>query len=168
MKFLWFINWKDREYMYRYRNDFSKEKLNFLEKLGLFLVVIGYPFLVSIYSMLPPLIGLVGYIIIVNVDKNRLYALAGMVYLMNLELNLTLPILLSIFVVVMTYLFLYSPLKLLIRCQICLLFTMIVLVDFLYYVTLFLYDAMFQTTTVVGDMMLIYYIIVDIFIGVLL
>jgi hypothetical protein len=154
--------------MYRYRDDFNSEKLNFLEKLGLFLVVVGYPFLVSIYSMLPPLIGLAGYIIISNVDKNKVYALAGMVYLLNLELNLTLPMLLSIFVVVMTYIFLYSTLKLLIRCQVCFLFTMIVIVDTFYYLTLFLYDMIFQTTTVVSDMMLVYYIIVDIFIGVFL
>jgi hypothetical protein len=154
--------------MYRYRNDFNSEKLNFLEKLGLFIVVIGYPILVSIYSMLPPLIGLAGYIIISNVDKNKVYALAGMVYLLNLELNLTLPMLLSIFVVIMTYIFLYSTLKLLIRCKVCFLFTMIVIVDTSYYLTLFLYDAMFQTTTVVGDMMLVYYIIVDILIGVIL
>jgi len=154
--------------MYRYRNDFNDDKLNFLKKLGLFLVVVGYPALVSIYSMLPPLIGLVGYIIIVNIDRNKLYALAGMVYLLNLELNLTLPMLLSIFVVIMTYIFLYSTLKLLIRCKVCLLFTMIVIIDTSYYLTLFLYDAMFQTTTVVGDMMLIYYVIVDILIGVLL
>jgi len=154
--------------MNRYSNGFRKNKLDFLEKLGLFLVVIGYPFLVSIYSMLPPLIGLAGYIIISNVDKNKLYALAGMVYLLNLELNLTLPTLLSIFVVIMTYVFLYSKLKLLIHCQVCFLFAMIVIVDTLYYMTLFLYDAMFQTTTVVSDMMLVYYIIVDIFVGVLL
>jgi len=154
--------------MNRYRSDFHRDKLNFLEKLGLFLVVIGYPFLVSIYSMLPPLIGLAGYIIISNVDRNKIYALAGMVYLLNLELNLTLPMLLSIFVVIMTYIFLYSTLKLLIRCNVCFLFTMIVIVDTFYYLTLFLYDAMFQTTTVVSDMTLLYYIIVDIFIGVLL
>ena len=153
--------------MYKYRNDFTIDKLNFLEKLGLFLVVIGYPFLVSIYSMFPPLIGLAGYIIISNVDKNKIYALTGMVYLLNLELNLTLPILLSIFIVVMTYVFLYSRLRLLIRCQVCFLFSMIVIIDTCYYLTLFLYDAMFQTTTVVGDMMLVYYIMVDIFIGVL-
>jgi hypothetical protein len=154
--------------MYRYRDDFNSEKLNFLEKLGLFLVVVGYPFLVSIYSMLPPLIGIVGYIVISNIDKNRLFALSGMVYLLNLELNLTLPMLLSIFVVIMTYIFLYSPLKLLIRCKVCFLFTMIAIVDIFYYLTLFLYDAMFQTTTVVSDMILVYYIIADIFIGVLL
>ncbi len=154
--------------MNRYSSNFHRDKLDFLEKLGLFLVVIGYPVLVSIYSMLPPLIGLAGYIIISNVNKNKIYALAGMVYLLNLELNLTLPMLLSIFVVVMTYIFLYSPLKLLIRCRVCFLFSMIVIIDAFYYLTLFLYDAMFQTTTVVSDMMLVYYIMVDIFIGVLL
>ena len=154
--------------MNRYSSDFHRDKLDFLEKLGLFLVVIAYPFLVSIYSMLPPLIGLAGYIIILNIDKNKIYALSGMVYLLNLELNSTLPILLSIFVVVMTYIFLYSRLKLLIRCQVCFLFSMIVLIDTFYYLTLFLYDAMFQTTTVVANMMLVYYIIVDIFIGVFL
>ena len=154
--------------MNRYSSDFHRDKLDFLEKLGLILVVLGYPVLVSIYSMLPPLIGLVGYIIISNVNKNKIYALAGMVYLLNLELNLTLPMLLSIFVVVMTYIFLYSTLKLLIRCQVCFLFSMIVIIDAFYYLTLFLYDAMFQTTTVVGDMMLVYYIMVDILIGVLL
>jgi hypothetical protein len=154
--------------MNSYRSNYHRDKLTLLEKLGLFLVVIGYPFLVSIYTMLPPLIGLAGYIIISNVDKNKLYALAGMVYLLNLELNLTLPMLLSIFVVVMTYIFLYSPLKLLIRCQVCFLFSMIVIIDTFYYLTLFLYDTMFQTTTVVSNMMLVYYFIVDIFIGVLL
>jgi hypothetical protein len=154
--------------MNSYRSDYHRKKLTLLEKLGLFLIVIGYPFLVSIYSMLPPLIGLAGYIIISNIDKNKVYALAGMVYLLNLELNLTLPMLLSIFVVIMTYVFLYSTLKLLIRCQVCFLFTMIVIVDTFYYLALFLYDAMFQTTTVVSDMILFYYIIVDVFVGVLL
>ena len=153
--------------MNRYNSNFHRDKLTFLEKLGLLLVIVGYPFLVSIYTMLPPLIGLAGYIIIVNIDRNKIYALSGMIYLLNLELNLTLPILLSIFVVVMIYIFLYYRLKLLIRCQVCFMFSMIVIVDTLYYLTLFLYDAMFQTTTVVGDMMLVYYIIVDIFIGVL-
>jgi len=154
--------------MNRYNKSFNRDKLAFLEKFGLFLVVIGYPVLVSIYSMLPPLIGLAGYIVISNVDKNKVYALAGMVYLLNLELNLTLPMLLSIFVVVMTYMFLYSTLKLLIHCQVCFLFTMVVILDASYYLTLFLYDAMFHTTTVVGDMMLVYYVMVDILIGVLL
>lgn len=147
---------------------YNKKSLNFLEKSFLLLIVLLYPILVSIYSMLPPLIGLAGYIVITNVDKNRFYALSGMVYLVNLELNLTLPMLLSIFVVVMIYIFLYSHLKLLIRCRVCMVFVLMVLIDLIYYLTLFLYDIMFNTSTVVGDMLLVYYIAIDILIGVLL
>jgi hypothetical protein len=154
--------------MNRYSSNFHRNKLSFFEKLGLFLVVVGYPILVSIYTMLPPLIGVVGYLIVSNIDRNKVYALSGMLYLLNLELNLTLPMLLSIFVVVITYIFLYSPLKLLIRCKVCFLFTMIMIIDTFYYSVLFLYDAMFQSTTVIVDMMLVYYIMVDIFIGVML
>ena len=155
--------------MRRYSNNFGnfdEKGLNFLEKGLLFIIVFGYPILVSMYTMLPPLIGLAGYIVITNVNKNIFYALAGMVYLVNLELNLTLPMLLSIFVVVMIYIFLYSTLKLLIRCRVCLLFVLMVLIDFSYYLVLFLYDLMFGTTTVISDMLLVYYIVVDILIGV--
>jgi hypothetical protein len=154
--------------MNRYNSNFHRNRLNFFEKLGLFLVVVGYPILVSIYTMLPPLIGVVGYLIVSNIDKNKVYALAGMLYLLNLELNLTLPMLLSIFVVVISYIFLYSHLKLLIRCKVCFLFTMIMIIDAFYYSVLFLYDLMFQSTTVFANMMLLYYIMVDIFIGVML
>ena len=152
--------------MNRYKNDFSRDGLNLFEKFGITLFVLGYPFLVSIYSLVPPLIGLVGYLIIHNVDRNKVYVFSGIVYLLNLELNLTLPILLSLFVVVMVRVFIYSKLKLLIHCKVCLLFIMIVLMDFFYYMTIFLYDAMFDTTTVVANAMLIYYIIIDVLIGV--
>ncbi|MBU1666815.1 hypothetical protein KKC13_00205 [bacterium] len=149
-------------------SKFDQDKWSFFKRTLLVLMVVAYPILVSIYTMLPPLIGLVGYIIITNVDKNRVYALSGMLYLVNLDLNLTLPMLLSIFVIVMIYLLLYSNLKLLIRCRVCLLFILITMVDLFYYMSLFLYDFMFNTSTVIGDMLLVYYIVVDIFIGVLL
>lgn len=150
------------------KKHYNEERLAFFKKVSLGFIVVVYPILVSIYTMLPPLIGLVGYIVIVNMDKNRLYALSGMFYLLNLDLNLTLPMLLSIFVIVLIYMLLYHKLKLLIRCRVCLLFVVIVLIDLLYYLSLFLYDFMFNTSTVIGDMLLVYYIVVDIFIGVFL
>ena len=153
--------------MYRY-NDFEEHDSKILEKSLLFLFVLVYPILVSMYSMLPPLIGLVGYIIISNMSKNKFLALGGMLYLLNLDLNLTLPLLLSTFVVVMVYIFLYSKLKRLIRCRVCLLFVLIILIDSLYYLSLFLYDLMFNTSTVIGDILLVYYIAVDVFIGLFL
>jgi len=149
-------------------SKFDQDKRGFLKHTLLVLMVVAYPILVSIYTMLPPFIGLVGYIIITNIDKNRVYALSGMLYLVNLDLNLTLPMLLSIFVIVMIYVLLYKNLKLLIRCRVCLLFILITMVDLFYYMSLFLYDFMFNTSTVIGDMLLVYYIVVDIFVGVLL
>lgn len=149
-------------------SKFDPDKLSFFKRTLLVLMVVAYPILVSIYTMLPPLIGLVGYIIISNVDKNKVYALSGMLYLVNLDLNLTLPMLLSIFVIVMIYIFLYENLKLLIRCRVCLLFILIVMVDFFYYMSLFIYDIVFNTSTVIGDILLVYYIVVDIFVGVFL
>ena len=149
-------------------NDFQRKQLSFIEKIVLFLFLFFYPVLVSMYTMLPPLIGFVGYIIIKNISKNRFLALGGMLYLFNLDLNLTLPMLLSIFVIVMIYIFLYSKLKRLIRCHVCLLFALMIIIDFSYYLSLFIYDFMFNTSTVIGDMLLVYYIVIDIFIGLFL
>ncbi|RUM69346.1 MAG: hypothetical protein DSZ07_04730 [Sulfurovum sp.] len=148
--------------------DIDKEKLSLLQKILLVSIVLFYPFLVSIYTMLPPLIGLVGYIIISNIGKNLLYPWVGFFYLLNLELNSSLPILLSFFIIIMVYSLVYSSLNLLIRCRVCLLFTLIILIDFSYYIGLFLYDIIFNTSSVIGDMLLIYYIVIDILIGVFL
>ncbi|SFV66697.1 hypothetical protein MNB_SV-14-506 [hydrothermal vent metagenome] len=43
-----------------------------------------------------------------------------------------------------------------------------VLIDFSYYLGLFLYDMIFNTSSIIGDMLLAYYIAVDILIGVFL
>ena len=149
-------------------HDFNRKRLGFFQKIFLTIFVLFYPFLVSMYPMLPPLIGLIGYIIIYNLDKNPLYALSGFLYLVNLELNSSLPLLLSIFTIMMIYIFLYSTLKLLIRCHVCLLFTLMILIDFSYYMALFLYDFVFNTSSLLADMLLVYYIVIDILIGVFL
>jgi len=154
--------------MGNYHNFPDENRLGFFKIVLLVLIVLFYPFLVSMYPILPPLIGLAGYIIIYNLDKNTIYTFSGFIYLMNLELNSSLPLLLSSFIIMMIYIFIYSKLKLLIRCHVCLLFALMILIDFLYYIGLFLYDILFNTSSVLGDMLLIYYIVVDIFIGVLL
>jgi hypothetical protein len=149
-------------------DDNEEESLSFIKKAGLILFVAVYPLFVSMYTMLPPLIGLAGYVLIINFEKEKAYVFAPLLYLLNLDLNLSLPLLLSIFVIVLVYMFIYMPLKRLIRCKVCLLFALIFIIDFLYYLSLFLYDFIFNTTTVFADMLLVYYIVVDILLGVLL
>ena len=148
--------------------DIDKERLTLFQKIFLLSFVVFYPFLVSIYTMLPPLIGLVGYIIISNLDKNVIYSWGGFLYLVNLELNSSLPLLLSFFIIIVVYALFYSTLKLLIRCRVCFLFALMVIIDASYYLGLFLYDIIFNTSSVIADMLLVYYIVVDILIGVFL
>ncbi|CAA6811850.1 MAG: Unknown protein [uncultured Sulfurovum sp.] len=149
-------------------DGFEEEGLSIIHKVSLILFVIVYPLFVSMYTMFPPLIGLVGYVLIINLEKEKAYAFAPLFYLLNLDLNLSLPLLLSTFVIMLIYFFIYIPLKRLVRCKVCLLFAIIVIIDFLYYISLFMYDFMFNTTTVLADMLLVYYIVIDILIGVLL
>jgi hypothetical protein len=155
-------------YQYNRFDDNDEDGLSFLRKVGLILFVVLYPLFVSMYTMLPPLIGLAGYVLIINLEKEKAYTFAPLLYLLNLDLNLSLPLLLSIFVIMIVYMFIYTPLKRLVRCKVCLLFTLIVIIDFLYYLSLFVYDFIFNTTTVLADMLLVYYIVVDILLGVLL
>lgn len=155
--------------MYKYnRFDEEEEGLSFIQKTGLILFITIYPLFVSMYTMLPPFIGLAGYVLIINLEKEKAYAFAPLFYLLNLDLNLSLPLLLSFFIVILVYMFVYTPLKRLVRCKVCSLFTLIIIVDFLYYISLFVYDFIFNTTTVLADMLLVYYIVVDILLGILL
>lgn len=149
-------------------DDNEEEGLSLVQKIGLILFVAIYPLFVSMYTMLPPLIGLAGYVLIINFEKEKAYIFAPLLYLLNLDLNLSLPLLLSIFIIMFVYMFIYTPLKRLIRCKVCLLFALIIIIDFLYYLCLFIYDFIFNTTTVLVDMVLVYYIVVDILLGVLL
>lgn len=114
-------------------DDNEEEGLSLVQKIGLILFVAIYPLFVSMYTMLPPLIGLAGYVLIINFEKEKAYIFAPLLYLLNLDLNLSLPLLLSIFIIMFVYMFIYTPLKRLIRCKVCLLFALIIIIDFLYY-----------------------------------
>jgi len=154
--------------LYKYKKFDDEDGLSFVQKTGLILFVIVYPLFVSMYTMLPPFIGLAGYVLIINLEKEKSYIFAPLLFLLNLDLNLSLPLFLSIFVIILIYMFIYTPLKRLVRCKVCLLFALIVIIDFLYYFSLFIYDFIFNTTTILADMLLVYYIVIDILLGVLL
>lgn len=146
----------------------EEEGLSFAQKLLLTLFVILYPMFVSMHTMLPPFIGIAAYFLIVFSEKESMYLFAPLFYLLNLDLNLSLPLLLSTAITMLIYMLVYSPMKRLVRCKVCLIFALIFLIDVTYYISLFVYDFIFQTSTVLGDMLLIYYIAIDILVGVML
>ena len=151
------------------KNRFLRDKNpKSLKWVPLFSFAIIYPMLTSIYTFLPPLIGIVGLFIIYNMEQNKLYAFLGMLYLVNLDFNASLPILLSLVVIILIYILIYPSAKLIINCKRCLALFLIMFINLLYYASLFMYDFIFSLDTIIADSTLIFYIIIDLMIGVLL
>ena len=146
----------------------DRDGVGFIEWIFIAFAVLFYPMLVSIYTLLPPLIGIAGLILIYNIDKNIVYTMAASLYLIHLDLNLALPLMLSLFSIVIIHMLVYPTAKLMIRCKSCLALFLIILIDAFYYINLFLYDFMLHSKTIVADSALSFYILMDVIIGLLL
>ena len=149
----------------RRRIDNNHQEMGFWEWTFIVFAVGFYPLLVSIYMMLPPLIGIAGLVIIYYLEENWIYAIAGILYLVNIDLNLGLPLPLSVFSIVLIYYLVYPSAQLMIRCKTCLSLFLIILVDAFYYMNLFIYDFIFSSSTTTGDSTLLVYIMMDLLLG---
>jgi len=139
--------------------------------LVMFLVafVIFYPMLISIYVFMPLMVGTMGYLFISGIEKyNIYYILISFLYLTNLELNLSLPLFLSIVSVLIVYVFAKNSFLHKMKCKICYSLITVILIDIIYLGLLLLFDFVFQTTTIVVDELLLYSLIIDLLVVVLL
>ena len=150
------------------------EKVAKAEHRTLFLIaivffILFYPMLISIYVFLPLFIGAMSYIIIQGLEKDKsIFLLIAVVYLLNLEVNLTLPLFLTIIVSFIFYVTVYPSLKYFRRCKICKPLISVVILDFFYLGSLFIFDFVFQTQSIVLDNILLYSLVVDMLVVVLL
>jgi hypothetical protein len=150
-------------------NKMIKKKYSFLVISVFFLFVIFYPMLISIYVSLPFLIGTVSYILLEGIQKDKpMYIFMGIVYLINLEVNHTLPLFLTIISAFMFYLFIYRGLTHFRSCKICKPIISVVLLDIFYLLALIIFDFIFKTDSIHLDLMLFYSLIVDMILVVLI
>lgn len=137
--------------------------------LSIIIFIVFYPMLISIYVFLPLLIGVVGYVMILGVEKGRLhYILFSLIYFVNLEANLSLPLFLTTISTLLMYVLFYHNLTHFRRCQICKPILSVLLLDFIYLGCILSYDFIFQSTSVVLDTILLYSLIVDVLVVVIL
>jgi hypothetical protein len=137
--------------------------------LGGLLFVSFYPMLISIYVFLPLFIGAMSYLLIVGLDKPKpLYTLLALFYMVNLEVNLSLPTFLMVIITLLFYVIVYPYLRHFRKCKICKPLLSVILLDLAYLGALFAYDFIFQTQTIVLDSILFYSLIVDMLIVVIL
>jgi len=127
------------------------------------LFILFYPMLISIYVFLPLLIGIMGYIMMLGVEKGKLhYILLSTIYFINLEVNLSLPYFLTTIIVLLVYVMFYQNLSYFRNCTICRPILLVILTDIFYLGSLLAYDFIFQCTSIVLDNILLYSLIVDI------
>ena len=133
------------------------------------LFIVFYPMLISVYVFLPLLIGIMGYILIVGLEKSRWhYVLISLVYFINLEVNLSLPFFLTIISTLLVYIIFYHNLTYFRKCYLCKPILSVLFLDAFYLGALLMYDFIFQSDSVVLGMILLYSLIVDVLVVVLL
>ncbi len=137
--------------------------------LGGLLFIAFYPMLISIYVFLPLFIGAMSYILIEGLDRPKpLYTLLALLYMINLEVNLSLPLFLIVIITLLFYVIIYPSLRHFRKCKVCRPLLSVILLDLIYLGALFAYDFIFQTQTIVLDSILLYSLIVDMLIVVIL
>jgi len=123
---------------------------------------IFYPMLISIYVFLPLMIGFMGYVLIRGIDSSRIsYLFVGLIYLINLEVNLSLPLFLSILTIILFYVTIYPHLHVLKKCKVCIPLLSVIFIDLLYFIILLGYDFIFNESSIVIDQLLLYSLVVD-------
>ena len=142
---------------------------NLLKWGAIILFVLYYPTMISIHVTLPLMIGIAGYLLIRGLEGGGfIYILMPTLYLLNLEINLSLPMLLSPFSVLVYYLSIYPKLIFLKRCPKCIAIISVIFIDLFYLGFILLYDFIFSTFSIDLDSNLAFSLVMDIVMAVVL
>ncbi len=133
------------------------------------LFVVFYPMLISIYVFLPLFIGIMGYILILGIEQGKIsYILVSLLYLVNMDVNLSLPFFMTSIAILVVYLFFYPRFLYFRKCHVCTPFLTVFMIDIVYLGSLLAYDFVFGTENIVLDDILLYPLVVDLLVAVLL
>ncbi len=126
-------------------------------------IVLLYPMLISIYVTLPLFIGFSGYIFVMALEKEikLRYLFLALLYIFSLEISLSLPMFMTILAVLIFDTLLYPHRVYIKRCQICVALISVVMIDFIYFGLVLVYDFIFSTQTVAINSVLYYSLILD-------
>jgi len=133
------------------------------------IVVLLYPMLVSIYVVLPLFIGFAGLMFIYGVEKERyLYVVFAIIYMLNLEINLSLPLFMMLIAATVFYIFLKHKLQFLKLCPLCISILTVISINFIYFLFLIIYDVITHQHSINFDGLIAISIIYDVIATVLI
>lgn len=131
-------------------------------------IVIVYPMLISMYVTLPLFVGFAGLMLVIGAEEDRyIYILFSLMYMINLEVNLSLPIFLLPIAVSIFYIFIKDRLSFLKLCNICIFISTVILINLIYFFLLFVYDSITGQSSVNYDSFILFSIIYDVIAAVL-
>ena len=145
----------------------------FLHKLILWTLIIMfvlfYPMLISIYVFLPLFIGIMGYVLILGIERGKWsYMVVSLFYLINMDINLSLPFFLVSIAILFVYVFFYPHFVHFRKCKVCTPFLTVLMIDLVYLAFLLAYDFVFQTENIILDDILLYPLVVDLLVAVII
>ncbi len=140
-----------------------RNRSSWIARSALLAFAVIYPMFISIYVYLPLLIGFAGFMIVLGLQgRGFWYIFIPIVYYINLEVNLSLPMMLLVFSVLLFYLTMYERIRYFKRCPICVRILSIITINLYYLAILLGYDFLFDVTSLQIDHSLLYSIAVDI------
>jgi len=140
----------------------QKTRRKFIYRLTVWSFVLLYPAIASIYAFSPPLLGIAAFILIDALEKDDYeFTLLAIVYMLNIDVNFSLPMFLSIFSMLVIYTIVYPKLNPLYHCKICVASIIVILFNLLYLEMILLYSYVFKEFIFDVDALLIAYFIFD-------
>jgi len=123
---------------------------------------------VSVYVFPPLFVGYAGWQILRGIEgAGWPYLLFPLAYLINLEVNLSLPLLMGLFSVLLYYLVLYERIQYLKRCKLCVALISVTMIDLFYLLSLTGYDLLMDTHSLIYNDLLWYSLFADLIVVVL-
>ncbi len=128
-----------------------------------FIIVIIYPSLISIYVTIPLFIGFSGLSFITGLEKNqKSFIFLSLLYMIFLEINLSLPFMLLPISTLIFYLFLYKKLDIIKKCTLCIRIITVISINFIYFILLSINDLLTNQSSITFNKHLLLSIITDI------
>jgi len=127
------------------------------------LTIIVYPMLISMYVTLPLFVGFAGLMMVIGIEEERrAYTLFALIYMLNLEINLSLPMFIMPISVMVFYIFIKDKLAIIKLCKICVRVVSVILINAIYFFILANYDFITDQSSVNYDSLLLSSVLFDI------
>jgi len=137
-------------------------KRGLLYRLFIWSFVLLYPTIASIYAFSPPLLGIASFILIEALEKKDIeHIFMVLVYLLNIDVNFSMPLFLSLLATLLIYTLVYPRLNVFLHCKICVAGLIVVIFNLLYLEMVLIYSYVFKELILEIDALLVAYFVFD-------